>query len=1066
MDVTDLDHEREELLLRERRQRQTAETLAAAYLALAQSQDLDAILDTLLDYVGRLVPSDSSMVLLLQPDSTLSVAALRGHEKWAGLAAGRKLRFEPGKSRLLDEILRECKPILVSDTRTDARWTWIPEGEHIRCWLGVPLVIHGKAIGLYSLDKTEPGFFDDEHVGLAVSLAPAAASAVEIARLLRDVREAAEFGAQIIASADEGIVVVDRDHRPRVWNRLMESLSGIPASAVIGKSYLELFPQVIEKGIPQLEERALAGETLHMPDILSTTPDGRASWTSARLSPLRNAAGAITGVIAVVRDITERKTVEETLGRSAARLRAVVDGSLDAVIGMDAKGCVTSWNPRAETIFGWAASEAMGRVVADLIIPPQWRDAHRQGLSRFLATGQPVVMGRRVELTALRRGGMEFPVELSIVASEDSGGVAFTGFVADITERKEAVRRLAEGEERFRQIAENIREVFWITDLAERRLIYVSPAYEAIWGKSCASACEAPTSFAEAIHPEDRARVLDRMSRQASGEYDEVYRILRPDGSLRWIHDQGFPVPGPAGEVLRVVGSAQDITELKQTEQALRDSEGRYRSLFEGAPDGILVADSLGRYVDVNPSALSMLGYSREEVIGMESMDILASAEHSRVAAALRDIKAGIDHRYEWEFRRKDGSEFRADVMATVMADGRILALIRDATERRRMEGQLRQSQKMEAIGSLAGGIAHDFNNILGVILGYGEMLRNKTAASHPDRSKIDQILGAATRAAGLTRQLLAFSRKQVLEPKVLQLSVVVSDMKKLLQPLIGEDIDFVVSADAMGRVKVDPGQLEQVLMNLVVNARDAMPMGGALTIETSDVDLDQEYVRHRGVTVAPGRYVTIAVTDSGVGMDEATQARVFEPFFTTKSEGKGTGLGLATVYGIVKQSGGYIWMYSEVGMGTIFRVYLPRVDEAVVKDPQRTADHIRTPTETVLVVEDEAAALELVGEILRDEGYQVLLARNGQEAVDMATRTSVPLHLLLTDVVLPKLSGRAAADRIRAIHPHIKVLFMSGYTDDQVSRHGVLEPGIALLQKPFTPTDLTRRVGEILEAP
>jgi len=760
---------------------------------------------------------------------------------------------------------------------------------------------------------------------------------------------------------------------------------------------------------------------------------------------------------------------------------------------------------------------------------------------------------------------------------------------------QEALRRSAEhltdSEERFRQIAENIREVFWITDPTKQRMIYVSPAYEAIWGRTCESLYASPMSFVEAIHPEDRQRVLAKMSSQASGEYDEVYRILRPDGSLRWIHDRGFPVPGPAGVVERIVGSAQDITELKRTEQALRETEGRYRSLFESAPDGILVADSKGTYVDANPSALAMLGYPRDELIGMRSEDILVAREHERVGSALTDINRGIEYRHEWQFRRKDGSQFHADVMATVMANGRILALVRDVTEReravealreserrfrdmlanlhlvslmldregrithcndfllrltgwtadevlgrswfelfvppgqddvkevlssvladrpeawhheneiltrsgarrlirwnnsvlrsakgeaigmasigedttehKRLEEQLRQSQKMEAVGRLAGGVAHDFNNILGVITGYAELLKRKTPEGHSDRRRIDEILRAAQRAAGLTRQLLAFSRKQVLEPKVLEPSVVVADMRAMLERLIGEDVDFTMKAGAKGRVKVDPGQLEQVLMNLVVNARDAMPMGGSLTIETADVDLEQEYVQRREVAVQPGRYVMIAVADTGAGMDEATQARVFEPFFTTKGEGKGTGLGLATVYGIVKQSGGYIWMQSEVGKGTVFRVYLPRVEEAVAKELERAAAPRRSATETVLVVEDEPAARELVGEVLRAEGYRVLLAANGQEAVEMAARASGPIHLLLTDVVLPKLSGRAAAQQICAVHRGAKVIYMSGYTDDQVSPHGVLEPGITLLQKPFSPEDLTRRVGEILD--
>jgi PAS domain S-box-containing protein len=674
--------------------------------------------------------------------------------------------------------------------------------------------------------------------------------------------------------------------------------------------------------------------------------------------------------------------------------------------------------------------------------------------------------------------------------------------------------------------------------------------------------------------------------RQTLGSFAVYYRKSRPPDVA---HREAVGIATYLAGI--AIQRDQAARRVAHSERAFRESEARYRSLFESAPDGILVADSAGTYVDANPSGLKMLGYSRDELVGMTSADILAPKEHSRVDSALAEINEGTEHRREWRFRRKDGSGFDADVMATAMADGRILALVRDATERKlaveelreserrfrdmlanlhllslmldregrithcneyllrltgwtadevlgrswfevfvpaaqqevrdvlsalladrpeawhheneiltragarrlirwnnsvlrsrtgeaigmasigediteqkRLEEQLRQSQKMEAIGRLAGGIAHDFNNILGVITGYGEMLRGKTPGDHPDRRRIEQIVLAAERAAGLTHQLLAFSRKQVLEPKVLEPSAVIGNMRKMLERLIGEDIDFVLKADAAGRVKVDPGQLEQVLMNLAVNARDAMPLGGSLRIETSDVDLDQEAAERREGFVQPGRYVMIAVADTGGGMDEATQAKVFEPFFTTKGEGKGTGLGLATVYGIVEQSGGNIWLGSEVGKGTTFRVYLPRVEEAMTEERSRAVAARRMATETVLVVEDEPAARELVGEILREEGYGVLLAEDGLQAVESAKRAVAPIHLVLTDVILPKISGRVAVERIRAIHPRIKVIYMSGYTDDQVSRHGVLEPGIVLLQKPFTPADLTRRVGEVLD--
>jgi PAS domain S-box-containing protein len=629
---------------------------------------------------------------------------------------------------------------------------------------------------------------------------------------------------------------------------------------------------------------------------------------------------------------------------------------------------------------------------------------------------------------------------------------------------KETELALHESEARFREIAEKIREVFWVTDPAKTRMLYVSPAYEEIWGRTCASLYENPMSFLEAIHPDDREGVLARMARQTSGEYDEVYRILRPDGALRWIHDRAFPVDGPGGEPVRIVGSAQDITELKQTEQALRESEGRYRSLFESAPDGILVADPEGTYVDVNPSGLAMLGYSRDELIGMKSADVLAPKEFSRVDSALTEINQGVEHRHEWQFRRKDGSVFDADVLATVMADGRILAVVRDATERKRMEEQLRQSQKMEAVGRLAGGVAHDFNNELGVILGYTELLVRH--ASEAQRGKLDQILKATERATGLTRQLLAFSRKQIVDQRVMDLNALLSDLEKMLGRLIGEDIELaIVPGDDLGHVKADPGQLEQVVMNLCLNARDAMPDGGLLRIETANAELDAGHAAHHE-PIAPGRYVMLAVSDTGGGIEEEILPKIFEPFFSTKAPGKGTGLGLATVHGIVKQAGGYVWVYSELGHGTAFKIYLPRIDEpAPAPDVQETTMAAKG-WETILLVEDQGSLRAIAGEILGEHGYRVIEAAGANDAIEKASHHPEPIHLLVTDVVMPGMNGRALFESLVATRPELKVLYMSGYTDDVIAHRGVFESGTPLLAKPFTALALLGRVRAALISP
>jgi len=524
----------------------------------------------------------------------------------------------------------------------------------------------------------------------------------------------------------------------------------------------------------------------------------------------------------------------------------------------------------------------------------------------------------------------------------------------------------------------------------------------------------------------------------------------------------GAPAPREAARGKPEQALRESEAQLKRTEQALRESEGRYRNLFESAPDGIFVADSEGTYVDANPSGLGMLGYTRDELVGMKSADILAPTEIGRVDSALSDIKQGIQHNQAWQFQRKDGSRFEADVLATMMADGRILALVRDATARKRLEEQLRQSQKMEAVGRLAGGVAHDFNNSLGVILGYTELLMRQS--DEGQRGKLEQILKATRRASGLTRQLLAFSRKQIVDPKVLDLNALVSDLEAMLGRLIGEDVDLAIVPGAdLGQVKADEGQLEQVVMNLCVNARDAMPDGGMLRIETANSELAAGHsAQHE--PIPPGRYVMLAVSDTGGGIDEKILDRIFEPFFTTKAEGKGTGLGLAMVYGTVKQAGGHVQVRSEMGRGTTFEILLPRLDEPASAAEAEEAPMPARGWETILLVEDEGALRAIAREILEEHGYRVIEAEGPSEAIDIAKRHPDPVHLLVTDVVMPGMNGRLLAERLKSARPDLRILYMSGYTDDVIAHRGVLESGTLLLEKPFTARALLGRVRLALE--
>jgi PAS domain S-box-containing protein len=534
-------------------------------------------------------------------------------------------------------------------------------------------------------------------------------------------------------------------------------------------------------------------------------------------------------------------------------------------------------------------------------------------------------------------------------------------------------------------------------------------------------------------------------------------------------------------EVVLALSHIIAITMHRQAaEKALRVSEERFRSLLDKAsniavqgyrPDGTVCY--------WNKASEQIYGYTAAEAMGQNLVDIIIPPDmRDEVRAAIKQMfETGESHPPEelW-LMRKDGSltpVYSNHTVIDIPRRGKELFCIDiDLTERKRaeeaqaqLEEQLRQAQKMETVGRLAGGVAHDFNNMLTAILGFAELLLSRFDVDEGAHKYVEQIRNAAERAASLTNQLLAFSRKQMLQPKLFKLNTLVVNIEKMLHRLIGEDIELVILLDPhLGQVEADPAQIDQVLMNLAVNARDAMPHGGKLTIETKNVYLDEAYVRQH-MEVKPGPYVMLAVTDTGIGMDKETQTHIFEPFFTTKEVGKGTGLGLATIYGIIKQSDGHIWVYSEVGQGTTFKIYLPRLEKTTQTETQPTPTAaFQRGDETILLVEDTDIVSNLVENILTESGYTVLMANNGAEALQLCREHNGPIHLLLTDVVMPGMSGHELAEQITRLRPEIKTLYMSGYTDNAIVHHGLLEPGIAFLQKPFSPTTLTHQLREVLD--
>ncbi len=519
---------------------------------------------------------------------------------------------------------------------------------------------------------------------------------------------------------------------------------------------------------------------------------------------------------------------------------------------------------------------------------------------------------------------------------------------------------------------------------------------------------------------------------------------------------------------------AQSEADKRAAEDALRTSEQRFRALVEQSWDAVALFGADGTILYGSPATTRLLGYELAEFVGHNAFEFIHPDDQQGVVVRLTEVMAqprarvGVAARV----RHKNGNWRHLEGVFTNLLDdpsvGAIVNNYRDVTERRYLEEQVILAQKMEAVGRLAGGVAHDFNNILTAIGGYTDLLLADLPEHDPRRHDVEEIYQAAQRAAGLTQQLLAFSRRQIMQPKVVDLNALVTDIEKMLRRLIGEDILFAtVLHPHVGNVRADPGKLEQVIVNLAVNARDAMPDGGRLTIETRNVELDEAYAAEHP-SVAPGRYVLLSVSDTGIGIDEETRAHIFEPFFTTKARGKGTGLGLATVYGIVNQTGGHIWPCSEPGRGTTMRVYLPRIDVPAdpIERPEVVAPQALRGGETILLVEDEEPVRSVTRQLLERNGYTVFEAPDGPSALGLVGGENgvVQFDLLLTDVVMPGMSGRELADHLRVNRPDLTVLFMSGYTDDAVVRHGMLEPGLAYLEKPFRPPALLRKVRDALD--
>ena len=687
------------------------------------------------------------------------------------------------------------------------------------------------------------------------------------------------------------------------------------------------------------------------------------------------------------------KAAEAALLQSQERNRAIVDTALDGVITIDSTGIVTDWNAQATAIFGWSREEALGRALSETIIPERDRQAHEHGIREFLRTGAGAVLNRRIEIVAQHRDGRELPVELAVSPAKIGDAYIFSAFIRDITDRRQAERRLASQYAVTRVLAE-------------------------------------ATTLEEAV-----PKIIQAIGESLEWDLGVFWRVDKATGVLRCLDQWMAP--------------------SVQADPFTLDTWQRVFTCGEGLPGRIWASGKSAWVTDVMVDVNFPRAPQARQVgfHGAFGLPIIVGSEIE-----------GVIEFFSRQLRQPDDELVRM-VEDIGLKIGQFGERTRTEGVLRETEAQLRQAQKMEAVGRLAGGMAHDFNNLLTVIRGYSELLLGRLGPTDAMRKDMEEVKKAADRATGLTRQLLAFSRRQFIAAKVLDLNALVANMDGMLRRLIGEDIvELNAELDSStGAIKADPGQVEQVIMNLVVNARDAMPKGGRLTIETRNVTIGEE-VRLDAVGVAPGSYVLLAVCDTGHGMDADTKSHLFEPFFTTKEKGKGTGLGLSTVYGIVKQSGGSITVESVPGRGTTFRIYFPRVEHEVpgtvagveAIDPARGR-------ETILLVEDEPSVRGLVHETLRLHGYTVLEARHGIEALLTSAKYVGPIHLLLTDVVMPQMSGPEVAEKILTVRPGIKVLYMSGYPDHPVFDKGGVSRQTGFLPKPFSPHVLAQKVREVL---
>ncbi len=877
-----------------------------------------------------------------------------------------------------------------------------------------------------------------------------------------------------------GFIAVARgpDHIFEFANRAYYRLVG--NRSIIGLPVREAIPEVVDQGVIGVLDRVLKTGEPFVGDGIPITL-ARAGGSEVRrfcdfaYHPITEPNGTRSGVVCYGIDVTDRQNAVRAVELNEARLRSLVEGIAQIVWRMGTDG-------RFIDVSQWCALSGQ---TADCFQNGGWKTVvhpdDTASVATLFARGLDDAPMAAIEFRLrLRDGTYHWFSGQSVPVRRPDGSIReWVGLCTDIDTARRTQDALRESEERFRELAQHIGAAFWMVEAQDHRLLYVSPEFEKIWGGPASQLQTAPALEVSTLHPDDRVRVAARWAEPTTEPFAIEYRIVRPSGEVRWIYDRVFPVRDDSGTVYRLAGIAEDATDWHQMDEQLRSAEHRFRSIMEHSADLVTVVDTELIVQYMSPSYTHGLGYPTNALVGRSALAIVHPSDVPETQDRLAELSLvpGGTAQLRLRAQHANGEWRTLDLVAKNLLDEPAVRGIvvsgRDITERQQLESQLRQAQKMEAVGQLAGGVSHDFNNVLTVILSSVVFaLEGLETPAEVDRAALrDDLLevkSAAERAAALTRQLLAFSRRQIIQPRVLDFNEVMYGLQKMLQRLIGEDIDLrVLGAADLWRVRADAGQLEQVIINLALNARDAMPNGGPLVITTQNATLDAAFV-HDHPGSSPGEFALLAVTDTGTGMDDQVKARVFEPFFTTKSPGKGTGLGLAMVYGAIKQSGGYIDILSAPGQGTTLRIYLPRYAGAGAGAATTTEITPARPTprgtETILVVEDDVAVRATTVRLLRSQGYVVLQAETGAEAMALV-HGGEPIHLVLTDVVMPQMGGLELIKALGVLSERTTVLFMSGYTADEVIQRGALPSGTRFLGKPFRPQGLYEAVRSALDA-